>query len=115
MNALNRDAILGASDLPVEEVEVPEWGGSVFLRSMTGSERDQWEMRIHNNGPENISNIRASLLVLTLVDKDGNRLFKDKDIEALGAKSSSVLSRLFDVARKLNALSSDDVEELAGN
>ena len=115
MSALTRDAILGAGDLPTEKVDVPEWGGHVFVRSMTGAERDAWEMKIHKNGPENISNLRASLLVLTLVDAKGERLFSDKDVDALGGKSAGVITKLFDVAQRLNSLSSDDVEELAKN
>ena len=28
---LNRDAILGAQDIPTEDIPVPEWGGSVRI------------------------------------------------------------------------------------
>ena len=38
---LTREQILGLSDLPREEVRIPEWGGVVFVRALTGSERDQ--------------------------------------------------------------------------
>ena len=40
---LNREAILAAEDLPRELVEVPEWGGAVYVRALTGAERDQFE------------------------------------------------------------------------
>ena len=43
MKLLSRDEILAASDLTKELVEVPEWGGSVYVRAMTGTERDSYE------------------------------------------------------------------------
>ena len=46
MTILTRDQILQANDLVTETVEVPEWGGSVFVKSLTGVERDQFEAAI---------------------------------------------------------------------
>ena len=43
--ALDRDAILAQPVvLPRELVDVPEWGGDVWVRMLTASERDQLEM-----------------------------------------------------------------------
>lgn len=114
---LSKAAILAAEDLPYREVDVPEWGGTVRLRTMSGTERDAWEASmVQQNGKVrkvNTANIRAKLLALALVDEEGARLFDDADIRLLGAKSAKVMDRLFDVARELNGLSEDDVEELA--
>ncbi len=35
MNILSKEAILSADDLPREIVSVPEWGGQVYVRTMT--------------------------------------------------------------------------------
>ena len=40
---LTRDKILSADDIRSERVKVPEWGGEVIVREMTGAERDEWE------------------------------------------------------------------------
>jgi hypothetical protein len=116
---LNKDAILSANDLPTETVDVPEWGGQVVIRSMTGKERDEFEQSIvTTNGKSretNMQNIRARLCALTMVDEAGNRLFDSADAEKLGGKSAKALDRVFAVAQKLNGLSSGDVDELAGN
>ena len=45
---LTKDQILKSDDLPSEEVSVPEWGGSVMVRSMTGYERDQFEQSVYH-------------------------------------------------------------------
>ena len=43
---LTKDEILRADDLRLERVEVPEWGGEVVLRTMTGTERDAFEAEL---------------------------------------------------------------------
>ena len=119
MSLLSREAILGADDLPHEDVEVPEWGGTVRLCTLTGAQRDAFEAAsIQGRGKNrqtNLKNVRARLLALCLVDEAGQRLFGDTDVQRLGAKSSKALDRLFDKASSMNGLSDEDVEELAGN
>jgi len=116
---LTREAILQAEDLPTEDVEVPEWGGVVRVRGLTGAERDAFEQSIveqrGKNTRMNLRNIRARLVALTVVDEEGNRLFSDDDVEALGRKSAAALNRVFEVAQRLSGLRPEDVEELAGN
>ncbi|WP_461367541.1 hypothetical protein [Candidatus Darwinibacter acetoxidans] len=116
---LTRDAILQAEDLPCELVEVPEWSGSVYVRALTGIERDAFEQSVvEQKGKStkmNLRNIRAKLVALTAVDEEGKRLFTDDDAALLGKKSAAALDRVFDVAQRLSGLRQEDVEELAGN
>ena len=116
MGALTREAILAAQDLPSKPVDVPEWGGQVFVRSMTGAERDQYEQAmIASRGPDgkiNIANVRARLVAFCAVDENGKRLFADADLEALGAKSAAALDRVFAAASALNGIGQQDVEAL---
>ena len=113
---LNKNQILKAEDLKKEKVNVPEWGGEIYVRTMTGTERDSFEQEIVNTDESaNLKNIRARLCVLTIIDDKGNRLFDANDIEALGRKSALVLDRIFQVAQRLNGITSEDVEELAKN
>lgn len=112
--ALSRDDILGADDLPLKEIEVPEWGGTVWVRGMTGTERDRFEWRISQtqNKPENIQ-VRSEFVGRCLVDEDGKRLFTDKDAAKLGEKSGAVLDRLFDEVRAMSGMGEDEVEDAA--
>lgn len=118
MSVLSRDAILNASDRPTRNVEVPEWGGTVIVRGLTGAERDAYEAGMVQASPggkvrTNMRNIRARLVAMACVDAEGARLFTDSDVEALGGKSAAAMERVFDVARKLSGLTDGDVEELA--
>jgi hypothetical protein len=116
---LTKQQILDAQDLETKEVEVPEWGGTVLVKTMTGVERDAFESSVvkgkGKNTTVNMANIRAKLVAASIVDQDGQRLFDDQDVQALGKKSAAALDRVFAVAQKLSKISQDDVEELAKN
>lgn len=118
-SVLTRDSILGAKDLITEVVRVPEWGGVVHVRSLTGAERDQFEAAVvefrGTNADINFKNLRARLVVMTVVDETGARLFSDDDVQAVGSKSGAVLDRVFAVAQRLSGLTRTDVEVLAKN
>jgi hypothetical protein len=112
---LTKDTILGASDLPTEEVPVPEWGGSVFVRTMSGMERDAFEQSIVDSKKRGLVNVRARLAVQVVCDSTGARIFTDTDADALGKKSGKALDRIFDVAQRLSGIGAKDVEELEKN
>jgi hypothetical protein len=116
---LSREQILGVQDLSFEDVDVPEWGGVVRVKMLTGTERDQFEQELvvrHGKKTSvNLANIRARLVALCMVDADGALLFTEKDVAALGRKSAMALNRVFEVAQRLNGLTEQDIEELEGN
>jgi len=115
MALLTRDDILNAQDLARERIEVPEWGGAVLVRALTGRERDAYEAGIvHPDGRKmryTLTNMRARLVSLSVIDEAGARLFSDSDIELLGRKSAAALERVFEVAQRLSGLSEKDVDE----
>lgn len=116
MTLLNRDAILQANDRPTEEVAVPEWGGSVLVRGISGAERDALEASVRgSNGKMNMANVRARMCAMSLVDEAGARLFTDREAAALGEKSAAALDRVFDVALRLAGMKPADVDELTEN
>ncbi len=119
MKNLTRDGILSADDLPREMVEVPEWGGRLWVRSMTGLERDAYEASLLQGGEKDqaarMKNLRARLVALTAVNEKGERLFAETDVPALGAKSAKALNRVADASLRMNGIGAADVEELAGN
>lgn len=116
---LTKEKILGIKDLQIEEVVIPEWEGSVFVRGMTGAERDAFESSVVDirgtSQKINMLNVRAKLVSLTTCDEDGNRLFEDADVIELGKKSASALQRIFDVAQRLSGLTKDELKALEKN
>jgi len=118
---LSREQILKANDLKTETVAVPEWGGEVLVRMMTGTARDKFEEQMFGGGrkkgkPEmSFDNIRARLVAAVVVDEAGNLLFEPADIVELGKKSAAALDRIFSVAQQLNGFTKKDIDELAKN
>lgn len=115
MTLLTKEQILAADDQPTKDVEVPEWGGTVRIRTMSASERDKWESETYADGKVNTLDFRARFCALCIVDEQGARLFTDEEVSTLGRKSAAALQRVFNEAQSLNALSNKDVKELEGN
>lgn len=113
---LNKDQLVQLAqqkNATVHTVEVKDFG-SVGLRVMTGTEREKYETTAVVNGKFVIEDFRARLLCKTLCDDQGNRLFSDDEIGTVSSFPSPVLIQLFSEAQKLNALSPEAVDELAG-
>jgi len=118
----DKKTILEADDLDIREVAiaVKGWPTQLWVRTLTGAERDAWEAGIVQPGPGeaknyNMRNIRARFAALVTCDESGLRIFDDGDVAALGQKSAQALDLLFDAGQKLNGIRDEDIEELAGN
>lgn len=107
---LTRESILAADDLPKQEVKVPEWGGSVYVRALTGAERVHFERVVFSDDASDES-VMASLVALCTVDEQGTRLFTAEDVDALNGKNAKVLNRISNAAILFNSLSSAGIEE----
>jgi hypothetical protein len=118
--ALTREQMLGATDVQIEAVFVPEWGGTVYVRSLPGKGRDQFEgsrVRIKADGKVELvhDNTRARLLALTVCNEAGELLFSEEDVAAIGEKNAAALDRIFDVAQRLSSLRPQDLEQKVKN
>ena len=120
---LSKDQILAAQDRRETVVEVPEWGGQIRLMEMSGADRAAYLSSIFKYGTNekgevtvegDPTNADAKLLARTIVDEDGNRVFSEEDIIALGQKNGLVLDRLSTEANKLNALTPTAVDDATG-
>jgi hypothetical protein len=113
-NLLTRSGILAHEDLPKRLVNVPEWGGQIYVRTLTGKERDFWETETvpHRKKEKDKSNLRSMIAALTMCDENGKLLFTPDDTEALGEKNAAALDRIVDIAFELNHFTQSDVEEL---
>lgn len=116
MGLLSKQQIIEASDLPTKDVNVPEWGGTVRVKTMTSAEKDAFEKTIFDaEGKINIVGMRAKLCAHTIIDENGNRVFSEFDIEKLSTKGSKAMERVFTIAQKLNNITDKDLKELEKN
>jgi len=118
---LGRDAILRLAQdratLPTRDV--PAWGGVVRVRGLTGTGRDEYEAStmVWRNGKAypDTENARAKLVARCVVGDDGEPLFTQQDVHALGELDGLTLNKVWEVAMELSGLTEADMEELAGN
>jgi len=115
MSLLDRAAIIAANDLKREEVDVPEWGGTVVVRELTAKERDTFFEWVRKKGEDAFPDFRVRAVRLSLIDEQGDHLFMAEDEPELARKSTAVIDRLFEVASKLSGLQQKDVKEIGKN
>ncbi len=120
--ALTATQILDADDLLSERVEVPEWGGYVIVRTMTGGEKDRFQMATLSQHKGQIvtdlkkmRHFRTRAVSLCAANDQGERVFTDAQVEKLAKKSAVALDRVYAVASRLNGLAEDSKRELEKN
>lgn len=115
---LSGDEILAAEDIQTKAVEVPEWGGTVYVRTLTGVQRMEWSKVIAELNEEGSQHLLpACAVVFTLCKADGVSCF-DRNLEsvkALAAKSGAAILKVFTVADEVNAFTEKAMEELEEN
>jgi len=109
MAVLSKGAILAADDVKLKTVDVPEWGGAVYMRVISGADRDKFEQAYSD---KELGMFRVRFLAASICDENGSRLFSDEEIDELGRKSSIVINRLFNAAFSHNAFTSEAIDEL---
>jgi len=124
MGLLNREKLLAKEKLDIKKVDLGG-GDFVYVRQMTGRERDRFEQSIvvmtkdsqgKANYERSMEDFRAKLAVNTLCDKDGNNLLEPGDYETLSTNISAArLEKIITEAQQLNRISDDDKESLVKN
>lgn len=121
---LNREMILKAQDLGRELVNVPEWGGEVYVRGFTAWEKEEVEMRSlamvdvatgQIKDASQMAGLRVWIVARCVVDSDGNRIFTDADMEALQEKNEDAIRRLAEMPAEMSKIKNKTVEEAEKN
>lgn len=109
-----KEAIFAAKDSNMEKVEVPEWNTTLYIKSMTGVFRDEFEAKVGKgkDGLYSIPNYRSYILVNTICDAEGTLVFNEDEIGSLGNMSAKVISELFDIATRLSGITKAEVDKL---
>lgn len=116
MALLTAEDIDSVDDRKWEDVPVPEWGGTVRIAGMSGTERDAHEAKmvaVRNGGKDielRLQNIRVRMVAKCLVDAKFQRLYSDTKVAKLGEKNAEVIVRLHAIAQRLSGMGKDAVE-----
>lgn len=118
MKALNFNDVLGADDLPIVDVEVPQWGGFVGVRTLRADERAEIEKHFAKKKPsDDPGGFRRLLLKSTLVNPDKTPFIPEGDEYATQfmKKNAEAIETLFEKACELNGFRQKDVEQIEKN
>lgn len=116
-----RERILNASDIKKETVRVEEWGVDVEVWGLTSAERAQCVEAATVTDAEGNSQVSDTGILIPLMiagtrdPATKERLFKEADRDALGAKSAAPVERLAKVVLKLSGMSEPEQEKIKGN
>jgi hypothetical protein len=108
----NPQAILECDDDQYAEVEVPEWGGSVRVRSIGAAERENLlrsSVTVEGKSRKiDTPVMRVKIVWLAVVNESNRRMWTTKaELDALGQKSAMSIDRVADVALRLAGITDD--------
>lgn len=109
---LTKLQIQEADDLKTEEVEVPEWGGSVLVRSLSVQEGTALSERMQD---ENGKIINELATLYSLIYGVADPVFSEEDAAWLKQKSLGAVTKVTNVFMRLNGFDKQAVNEARKN
>jgi hypothetical protein len=97
---LNRDDVLGSEDIEMIDVEVPEWGGYIRLKTLSAAQA----ISFIELSQEQRAVILPKMVVESAVNLDGSPVFKSGDEHLLKGKSLRAFIRLQSTILEMNGL-----------
>lgn len=114
-------AIFAADDISSTEIEVPEWGVTLELRSPDALRRaalvkgmipDDWDPNSSTPPRPDMARMYTSVIIATAYDPEtGEPVFTEADAVFLGQKNGVVVERVGAEAMKVAGLNAEAVEE----
>lgn len=108
-----KDKIQAADDIKSEMVEVPEWGVTVEVRTISGARRAEVFSRATNTEGNVVAGTAyISLIVAAAYDPEtGEPLFSQDDVEWLKEKSAKATERIATVAARLAGIGGEALKQ----
>lgn len=118
---LSRDELLDTDDRVIVELTIPShvpvWAGrTLYIRTMTGEERDEFEKAMIVEGAEgqkvDTRFFRARVFAATVCTPQGDLIFNINDAQAISKKNSALLAFVFNKSAPLSGITREDEDEL---
>ena len=117
---LSKDDILNISDIQVKEIDVSEWGGTVYIKQLSRGQADEYTFRRFGKSEMKKGDIETDvtlfghdtwLVAQGVCDADGKRIFSNSDIKKLEEKNANAIGSIAVEIVKFSGMQ-EDVEEL---
>ena len=107
-----------AAPVPIEQINVAGIG-HVKIYGLTAGQKDEYENQIvrrKDKGSElNLTNARATLIVMCVRDGQGRHIFTDGDIGRISQMPAAVIDPILDVIRRTSGMGDAEIEGLVKN
>lgn len=119
--ALDKNGILATARKAAKLVHIDEWGDDVYVRLITGLDRDELDYANVNFETNKVTKdsmigARARACVIFLSDENGNRMFTgSNDWKQIGELFGPALDAIVDAGMEFNGMSKGSVEALEKN
>lgn len=110
-----RDLILQSDDIPVEVITVKQWGDvELEIRGMNGRDRAKLlRGSMDENNELDFEKLYPLLILSCSFDPEtGEKVFTEKDLDALNAKSGAALESVGQVCARLSGMDKKDADDL---
>lgn len=110
--ALTRDAILKPVQFRRERVDVPEWGGHVYVRQISAKDFESWQdWIVKQENAKNPQSHRAAFIVDCVCDENGKPIFTEpSDLAVLGEHQNAVIDLLYEACKRVNLVDKTALE-----
>lgn len=109
---LTAEQILSADDFRYADVDVPEWGGTVRITTMSASQRDYLSRVVKDKGE---SEATEYMLLMCIVDENGDRILKREHLEKLKKKNAAPITRIVKAIGELSGDKESNIESAEKN
>lgn len=102
---LDKHSILAADDAGVSRFDVPEWGGHVFMKTLSVAEGIAFQA-----AKDGVVDEKVVILFLTfaLCDEAGSPIFNQSEVDEIARKSPHAIARLGNAALAHNKMTEGD-------
>jgi len=119
LSLLTKEQLLEKRTRKTIEVQIPELDGAVKIRALKSKEITTWQtsmMDKHGNPDvKRLKESRERLVMLSVVDDNGNLVFGRDDLEALNNLENSIIDRIAVAAHDLNGIEGTEFDQAVGN
>ncbi len=107
-----REQIINADDIEHEIIEIPVWGVSIEVRSMTGRARTRLiKTATDNDGQLDMETLYPDMVILCAFDPEtGEQIFTQDDRDLLLSKSAGPLETIALAAMRISGMTPDAID-----
>lgn len=116
MRMLTRAEILvdRNTKLKIKKYATPVWGGGVYLKQLSGADRDMID-KVGIESGDQYKDLRARYIVYSVCDEKGVLLFKHEDIPMITKMDGGITTALFKEITKISGIGAEEVDKAVKN